>query len=101
MVGADEAKQMVLHHRKSQRKARLIAAGDRFFNSRSKSIAGRIEPAIIVIPINVSVKVVSPRFCLDQDDCTVTAAKLSREVICNYLKFFYRRDRRALAVLIL
>ena len=85
VVKADKAKQVVLVNGKTRRKAKLIAPGHRFLARRE--VAFGIERAIVVVPVDVTVKVVRSGYGLHQNNCSITTAELGSKVIGNDLKF--------------
>src|SRR5262249_31243281 len=101
VVQADKTKESILEHWKAGSKSKLIATSDSFFCSRCKDVVGSVQGAVVVIPVDIAVQTIRARLRLHQDHRAVTTAKLRREVVGDDLKLFNRRQRCALAVLVL
>src|SRR6185436_12006232 len=87
MVQADEAKQFILNHWESRRESKLISSSYTFFCGGAEDIVGRIQSAIVVIQVKVTVKLVGSRFRLDQNHRAIASAKLGSVIFGDYLKF--------------
>src|SRR5688572_12842439 len=100
MVQTYKTKEAIFEYRKAGSESKLIATRDSLFHARRKHVIGGVQSTVVVVPVSIAVQAVCARLRLDQHHRAITTTKLRGEVICNHLKFFNRRQRHALTILV-